>query len=73
MWNLIKELFSSKKFVVMLAAALFAVANKVGLNVSEDLVNQIVGLAAAFIVGQGIADAGKEKAKIEVPKTEPIA
>lgn len=67
MMKVVRELFSSKKFLVMLAAALFAIANKAGLHVSEDLVNQIVGLAAAFVVGQGIADAGKEAKKLGAP------
>lgn len=67
--KIIKELFGSKKFCVMLAAALFAIANKAGLNISEDLVNQIVGLAAAFIVGQGIADAGKGAKQVEAGKS----
>ena len=64
--KVVKQLFSSKKFTVGLAGVLFVVLNEVlGLGVGEDLVGDVVQLASAFLVGQGIADAGKEKAKIE--------
>ncbi len=63
MLDVLKALFSSKKFLVMLAGVAVAVASKLGLAITPDLVNQILALVAAFVVGQGIADNGKEAAK----------
>jgi hypothetical protein len=59
------DLFTSKKFLVMLAAIVMAIASKLGLNLDPDLVNQVLAMAAAYILGQGIADRGKEAAKVE--------
>lgn len=67
-----RQLLTSKKFIVMIAAAVVAVASKLGLNLDPDLVQQIVYLAIAFIVGQGIADHGKEAAKVEAASGVPV-
>ena len=60
-----KDMFASKKFLVAITAVLVSVGAKVGLNVGNDVLQPVVVLVASYIVGQGIADAGKEKAKIE--------
>lgn len=58
MW---KKLLSSRKFVVSLSGILFVMANDVlGIGVSEDVVLGVVGLLAAYVIGQGAADFGKE-------------
>lgn len=67
-----RQLFSSKKFIVMIAAIVVAIAGKLGLNLDPDLVQQIVYLAMAYIVGQGIADHGKEAAKVEAASAVPV-
>lgn len=59
MLEILKTLFSSKKFLVMLAGIILAVANKLGLDLDPELVNQILALVGVYIVGQGIADRGK--------------
>ncbi len=64
MLAILKALFSSKKFLVMLAGIILAVANKLGLDLDPELVNQILALVGVYIVGQGIADRGKEAAKL---------
>lgn len=62
----IKALFDSKKFISALAGIAFVVSNKVfGWEISEDMILQILSMVGLFIVGQGIADLGKEKAKVE--------
>ena len=65
-------LFSSKKFCGLLATllALFA-TRKLGFSEAEALTlsNQIVGIASAYMIGQGIADHGKGKAEAEKPAT----
>ena len=60
-----KDMCASKKFLVAITAVLVSVGAKVGLNVGNDVLLPVVVLVASYIVGQGIADAGKEKAKIE--------
>ena len=62
--QVIKDLFSSKKFIVFLAAAIVLAASKLGIDLNEDSVNKFLGLAVAYILGQGIADNGKEAAKV---------
>lgn len=66
----VKDLLSSKKFIVMLAALIVASASKAGLDLNEELVNQILAMAAAYVVGQGIADHGKEAAKVSAASSE---
>jgi len=64
--EVIKELFKSKKFVASLVGVIVVVVDKtVGLQLPEDTVTQVVALLAAYVVGQGLADHGKEKAKVE--------
>lgn len=60
-----KQLLKSKKFLVSLSGVLFVLLNKtLGLAVPEETVLQVVGLLAAYVVGQGFADKGKEEAKV---------
>lgn len=63
---LLKNLFSSKKFLAMLSGIIGIVALKVfKVNLDATTVGEIVGLIAMYIGGQSISDAGKEAAKIE--------
>jgi hypothetical protein len=64
MLNVLKELLASKKFIVMLAAMVVAIASKLGFAIDHDMSTQVITLASAYLVGQGIADHGKEAAKI---------
>lgn len=63
--DLLKSLLGSKKFVAMLVGVIVVIVGKAGFDVDQTTIAEIVGLIVAFIVGQGVADAGKEKAKIE--------
>ena len=61
----IKELFSSKKFVVSLVAVLAVISNSVfGRPVDEESILKIVGVLSAYVLGQGIADFGKSGAEV---------
>lgn len=62
----IPEVLKSKKFQAFLLG-LIAVACKTLLSLDENQIQMIVGLVATYVLGQGIADAGKEAAK-EAPK-----
>lgn len=60
--NLIKSLLSSKKAAAMVAGVLMAAfGKKIGLD--EQAVTSIVATVIAYLVGQGIADHGKEAVK----------
>jgi hypothetical protein len=63
--KILRNLFSSKKFVVLIAAAIAYVASRFSFNLEQSDCLAFVGLAASYILGQGMADNGKEKAKIE--------
>lgn len=66
-------LFGSKKALAAMAgtvaATLVTVAGKQGWALdpaaAESLVKVILGLVGAYVLGQGVADWGKEKAKVE--------
>lgn len=66
----------SKKAVAAVAAVLFVflapILGKVGLTVTEDELQQVLGVAIAYLVGQGLADTGKERAKLEAAKAAPV-
>lgn len=64
--TLIRDLFSSKKFVTSLVAALVVVLGKFGFEVEESALLTVISPFMAYVVGQGIADASKERAKVEL-------
>lgn len=64
----------SKKAVAVVATVLFVLLNpllmKLGIEVSKDQITDVVQLVMAYLVGQGLADLHKEKAKIEAASKE---
>lgn len=71
LWETLKALLSSKKFVAAFIAALVWIGGKVGLHASTEVVAGIVGPIVAYVLGQGAADWGKEAAKLNAAKSEP--
>ena len=63
--KVLKDILTSKKGVAMLSAIAVYAVGKFGLDVSPDTLAPIWKTIAAFIVGQGIADAGKSAALIK--------
>jgi len=62
MLDTLKGLIASKKAVAMIVGVLMgAFGKKLGLD--ETSVTQIVGAVMAYVIGQGIADHGKEAVK----------
>ena len=59
----------SKKAVATVGGVLFTllapVARHFGVEISEEQVLQVLGLVAAYVVGQGISDHGKAAAQID--------
>ena len=65
MKQLLVSIFTSKKFIAMLAGLILAAAAKIGLNLDEAALVTLLSPILAYIIGQGIADHGKERAKVE--------
>ena len=59
MWKLIGEILTSKKAIATMAGVLIVATNKIGLQLPEEAVTQIIGAIAAYVVSQGLADFGK--------------
>ena len=59
MWNLIGEVLTSKKAIATIAGVLIVASNRIGLQLPEEAVTQIIGAIAAYVVSQGLADFGK--------------
>lgn len=59
---MLKSLFTSKKFLVALSGAVVAAIVHFFPGY-EELAQQLVAIVMAYVVGQGIADLGKEAQK----------
>jgi len=59
------DLLTSKKFQAAVIAVVVMVLSKIGLDLNPDMLLAVVSPLIAYILGQGIADHGKERAKIE--------
>ena len=60
-----RELLTSKKFAAAVAGVLVAAAARIGLDLPVEDVAIIVAPLIAYIAGQGLADLGKEAAKMK--------
>lgn len=65
MTETLKALLGSKKFVTACIGVLVALAAKVNWHLQVSEVMAVVSPLIAAVLGQGIADAGKERAKVE--------
>ena len=65
----IADLLKSKKALTAIAAAIVAGGAKLGWDVTTDELMPILTPLMAYVVGQGIADHGKERAKVEKQET----
>ena len=63
--EIFKSMLKSKKFIASLAGVIVSAVGTAGLQLPTDSVMAILSPIMAYILGQGVADAGKEKAKIE--------
>lgn len=72
----IKDLFSSKKYLMMLTGVLVMLGAKFGLQLDNELIAALLAVIAVTIGAQGVADQGKEAARITAaaaPKLEAVA
>ena len=59
------DLFSSKKTLTAIATVIVGLLAHLGLHMTTADILPILSPLMAYIVGQGIADHGKERAKVE--------
>ena len=65
MMGTMKDAFTSKKFLAtVIGAVVIALATSLGL--SEDQATKVAALICTYVIGQSVADSGKEKAKLEL-------
>lgn len=77
--DLAGELLASKKFMGMcvglLATAALGLSNKFNLGISEEqaagLATKALGVVSSYLLGQGLADHGKEAAAIKAEAAAP--
>jgi hypothetical protein len=58
-WKLLAEVLTSKKAIATMAGVLIVASNRIGLQLPEEAITQIIGAIAAYVVSQGLADFGK--------------
>lgn len=67
---MLKQLLTSKKFVAaavgLLTVVLAFVLGKLGVSVPDEKLAEFIGILAVYLLGQGIADHGKEAAKVNL-------
>lgn len=63
MFGAIKAMFGSKKFLASVVGMVVGLVAKVGIELDTDAVMAVLSPVLAFVLGQGIADAGKEAKK----------
>ena len=62
--NTVKDAFTSKKFLAtVIGAVVVALGSALGL--SEDQATKVAMMICTYVLGQSVADAGKEKEKIK--------
>lgn len=59
------ELLKSKKFQALVVGLLVLLVQQYIPGLDEAKTTEVVALIVAYIIGQGLADFGKEKAKVE--------
>ena len=59
------SMLNSKKALAMIVGLLVSVGGRYGLDIPTEDLTAVLSPVLAYIVGQGVADVGKEKARIE--------
>lgn len=62
--DILRALFSSKKFIAAVVGVIVGAGARYGLNLDPTDVAIILSPIISFIIGQGISDLGKDAAKI---------
>lgn len=77
MMDMLKSFLTSKKGIATVAGIASWAVGRAGFDVPADELMPIVGMLGAYVLGQGVADAGKEKAKVTASlsdtfRTQPV-
>lgn len=64
-------LLKSKKFQASLVGLIIAIIGEVGLNLDEQALITVLSPILAYILGQAMADIGKERAKAQINLNNP--
>ena len=64
MWSTAKELFKSKKALVAFVACIVWAAGRFGMHLDKEALLGVVSPLWAYVLAQGVADHGKEAAKV---------
>ena len=67
MTQAIKDMLGSKKAIAMIVGLVVSFAGKYALQLPTEELAAVLSPVLAYILGQGVADVGKEKARIEHP------
>lgn len=66
----LQAIFHSKKASAAMAGVLLTLlaplASRIGWDLTQDQLLAVLGIIGTYILGQGLADAGKERAKLEL-------
>ena len=62
----LKTMLGSKKFLATAASLAVIGLSKAGVVIEPDTMQWIVGSLSAYVVGQGLADVGKEARKVDL-------
>lgn len=65
MTKALKDMLGSKKAVAMIVGLIVSLVGRLGLELDPEALTAVLSPVLAYILGQGLADAGKEKARIE--------
>ena len=60
-----RDLAGSKKFIVFFVSVVIVVGGRLGFDLDPEVVEKVVALAVAYLIGQGIADFGKGRGDAE--------
>ena len=69
--NLIVGLIGSKKFIVLVSGLIVTALAKYKLDLDPVMIQGMLGALIAWLIGQGIADNGKEAAKVKPAQVTP--
>lgn len=61
--DVLKQYATSKKAIAFVAGLVMLFLNQFGLDLPEETITRGVALIASYLVGQGLADIGKEAEK----------
>ncbi len=73
MIDAIKGLLGSKKALAAVAGVIVTLVGKIGIQLDTDALVVLISPIVAFCIGQGIADNGKEAAKVSSGTTPPAS